>query len=554
MTNKNFKYLFLLFLLLTGTSCDDSLLDVKNPNNVTIGDMTQEGAFLSWANGAVYFNGFNGLGTNTATLDAKYVGSNYLGDSFWYAAMQYHELMADVIGVSSANLLANQIGVPDEVAFSDGTKVVNTAPVKSILRTNNSRQKAGLNPFYYEWTYMYMMNNACNGLLEHVDAVHFSGDAATRVATIKAWAYWWKGWAYSRIGSLYYAGLINDTFNQVNGNYVSHDEMIAEANRNFDKAVASLADATSDDDYQFVLGTIIPDFCQVGKGGVLSIDEWKRNVNTMKARNLLVNKRTKEMTAQDWNAVLTLANDGVRSTDIIFTGRTRDTNYFFSTLAGSVAATTVTTAQNFWPTERYMQEFDKVNDQRWLNNFETRAKVKVDNGGTIIYGARYYMVDGGNGLADVVSFGSRTTGEYELYLASTYEENELMKAEALINLGTDLAGGLQLVDNVRSYQGAALAPVSGVVTDPVEAKEILRRERRIALTFHGLSFYDYRRVGFLDPVSQGGGRKNAVVVRSATVVDDNATINYNFLDYWDVPDDEIALNPNTGSAVTKNPN
>ena len=553
MKNKSLKYSFLLFLLLIGASCDESILDVKNPNNVTIGDMTQEGAFLSWANGAVYFNGFNGLGFNTATLDAKYVGSNYLGDSFWYAAMQYHELMSDVVGVSAANLLANQVGVPDEVVFSDGTKATNTAPVKSILRTNNSRQKAGLNPFYYEWTYMYMMNNACNGLLENVNAVTFAGDATTRAATVKAWVYWWKGWAYSRIGSLYYAGLIADKFNETNGNYVSHDDIITEANRNFDLAISSLGAVTSDEDYQAVLGTLIPEFCQVGKGGILSIAEWQRNINTMKARNLLANKRTKDMTGQDWNTILTLTNNGIGLTDLVFTGRSRDTNFFFSSLTGSVAASTVTNAQTFWPTERYMQEFDKVNDKRWENNFSTRSTVKVDNGGTIIYGARYYMEDGGNGDPDVIVFGSRTTGEYELFLAGSYEENELMKAEALINLA-DLTSGLQSIDNVREYQGAGMAALSGVVTDPIEAKELLRKERRIALTFRGVSFYDYRRVGFLDPVSQGGGRKNAVVVRSATQVDNNATINYNFLDYWDVPDDEIALNPNVGSTITKNPN
>gem|GEM_PF-2822388 len=36
--------------------------------------------------------------------------------------------------------------------------------------------------------------------------------------------------------------------------------------------------------------------------------------------------------------------------------------------------------------------------------------------------------------------------------------------------------------------------------------------------------------------------------------DSNATINYNFLDYWDVPDDETSLNPPSAtSAPVKNP-
>ena len=62
-----------------------------------------------------------------------------------------------------------------------------------------------------EWAYMYQLNNACNGILAAVDGItNYTGDAATKKNTLKAWAYWWKGWAYSRIGSLYYAGIINN--------------------------------------------------------------------------------------------------------------------------------------------------------------------------------------------------------------------------------------------------------------------------------------------------------------------------------------------------------
>jgi len=39
------------------------------------------------------------------------------------------------------------------------------------------------------------------------------------------------------------------------------------------------------------------------------------------------------------------------------------------------------------------------------------------------------------------------------------------------------------------------------------------------------------------------------------VVYPNATINYNFMDYWDVPADETVKNPPAaGSAAVKNPN
>ena len=129
-----------------------------------------------------------------------------------------------------------------------------------------------------------------------------------------------------------------------------------------------------------------------------------------------------------------------------------------------------------------------------------------------------------------------------------------MKAEANLKLG-NTAAGLASVDAVRAYQGAGLQAVSGVVTDPAQAYEELRRERRVALIFRDVAMYDARRWGVLDDISQGGGRTKAVVVNSTTgAVNTNATINYNFPDYWDVPDDETSLNPpSTTSAAVINP-
>jgi hypothetical protein len=140
-----------------------------------------------------------------------------------------------------------------------------------------------------------------------------------------------------------------------------------------------------------------------------------------------------------------------------------------------------------------------------------------------------------------------------LYLAGTYEENELMKAEAKINTN-DIEGGLQLVDAIRTYQGAGLAPVAGTGLSIEAAREELRRERRVVVPFRGLSFYDARRWGITEDISQGGGRTGAVVISQTGQLNTNATINYNFLDYWDVPDNELAYNPpQSGSAAIKNP-
>lgn len=123
-----------------------------------------------------------------------------------------------------------------------------------------------------------------------------------------------------------------------------------------------------------------------------------------------------------------------------------------------------------------------------------------------------------------------------------------MRAEALIYTGL-IDDGLALIDAVRTAQGAGLTAVSGTGLDEVAAKEELRSERRIGLLFRALSFYDARRWGVIE-----AGRTGAVALSRTGVVNTNATINYNYLDYWDVPDNELVYNPPAeGSAPVKNP-
>jgi hypothetical protein len=77
---------------------------------------------------------------------------------------------------------------------------------------------------------------------------------------------------------------------------------------------------------------------------------WVRNINTLKARNILLNKMSTfvngvagvaisknafsgVMTTADWNTVLTLTSNGVKSTDYVLTGRTSDINNWFGIFA-----------------------------------------------------------------------------------------------------------------------------------------------------------------------------------------------------------------------------
>lgn len=542
--------IFLLTACLLGsiTACKEQL-DVKNPNQPTTGSAGTESGVIALAQGGIYVNGFR---------QYKYPFDGVSG-YFWTGAVGFHDIMGDIIGVEAANQFLNQIGAPDYLLLDDGTKVLNpNAPNEQVkmIREINQNANAGQNTLYYEWAYMYAMNSSMNSVIELSDKVAFTGNAAAKKNTLQAWAYWWKGYAYSRIGSIYYAGLINNASAGTNANYVTKEKIIEEANANLDKAATLLGGLTAGGDYQAVLSQLIPAFNQVGKGGVPTPDMWKRNINTLKARNLLVNTTTKNMTAAQWNQILTLTNDGIKSTDNVFTGRSNENGDFISATNGAIAPKATGDPGGgitYKVSERLIQDF-KAGDKRLANNFRQRATPWIgnsDRGNS--FNTRFELLDGGAGMAGVVVLSSKSVGQYELYLAGTYEENELMKAEALINTGK-IEDGLLIIGALRNLQGAGLAAVAGKGLSLDAAKEELRSERRVELAFRGMSFYDARRWGVLDDVAKGGGRKNAVVVDKAGKVNTKATINYNFLDYWDVPDNELAYNkPAEGSAAVKNP-
>jgi hypothetical protein len=151
-------------------------------------------------------------------------------------------------------------------------------------------------------------------------------------------------------------------------------------------------------------------------------------------------------------------------------------------------------------------------------------------------------------MAGVVVYGTQAEGIYELAVAGNYEENELMKAEASLYTGKQ-EDALKIIDGIRTLQGAGLTAVAGTSLSLDAAKEEFRRERRVTCAWRGLSFYDARRWGVLE-----NGRTNAVVIDKSAVLNTKATITYNFLDYYDVPDNELAYNkPNAASAPVKNP-
>ncbi len=541
---KNIKITALSFLLLAGSvmSCKDQL-DVQNPNQPTPATASSEAGIVALAQGSVYKNGFTSAG------DKYYDG---VVGAFYNGVVGIHELMGDVVAAEAANTYMNNLSAPDMVTLDNGTQVPNPnnpAVQKTLLRAINTNAQQGGNPGFHEWALMYQLNNACNTILDAVDKTTFTGDATAKKNAIKAWAYLWKGLAYSRLGSIYYAGLIVNTPSSTNNTYVTKEALIAEATSNFDKAATAVTASGSSADFTDIITALIPDFFQNGKGAVPTSAQWIKNINTMKARNILVNNSTATMTAAQWDAILTLANAGVGASDPVFAGNTNANGDIFSASGYSVAARAVgsnASGGTFKISERLIQDFN-AGDQRLAQNFKVYATWigNADRGNA--FNTRYAIKDGGNGLAGVYTYVNRTAGNAEIFLLGSYEENELMKAEAKLWKG-DVAGAAASINAVRNYQGAGIADITS--TNAAVVKEELRKERRVALAFRGLSFYDARRWGVLD-----NGRTGAVVIsKDGSSISTNATIKYGYLDYWDVPDNELANNPaGAGSATTKNP-
>ncbi len=542
--NKNKIIIGLLGLTLGVSSCKKDL-DISNPNQPTPSSAASERGVISLGQGSIYRNGF---------YDLKFTDGVF--GRFWTGPIGFHEMMGDLIGVEAANAFINQIGCPNSIVTDAGVTIANPSAVNTqyaLLRSVNVNAQQGSNPTYYEWAYMYNLITSANTVLDIAGKTAFSGGtavAATKLATITAWCNFWKGYAYSRIGSIYYAGLINNGVNGfTNGNYVTKEAILVEAEACFARAVTAIGAATSTSDYTAMMQELIPGFLQIGKGTVPSGAAWIRNINTMRARNILVNTVAATMSVAQWAQIQSLTTNGITAADPVFTARTDANGDFIgATLADRVQSTSNNTG-TYKLSERFVQEF-YAGDNRRTNNIRTLntgvGNFNQDRGNS--FNTRYTLFNGGNNIAGTITYANNAIGVNEITLCGSYEENALMQAEALIRQGgaTNIDAADNLIDAVRTYQGAGLAPIGNGLTQAASL-EILRRERRVALAFKGLSFYDARRYDIIAP---NKSRTGCVLLSgTAGTLNTNATIKYGFLDYYDVPDNELAYNPpGAGSA------
>jgi starch-binding outer membrane protein, SusD/RagB family len=527
------RILILIFGLTFGfISCQKESLELINPNAPGVDAIKSESGMAKAAYG-VY-------------SPLRYAESTSAGFYYIWFNQWVHNIMGDATISSVGNFGIRWANQTAQIIRPNGAIV--TPPVggkqPKELDDRNSRDWGSDNVQAFEWFPAYALIGHCNLMLSVLDDVQFSGSADAVKAkkdTYKAWFLWWKGFAYSRLGSIYKQGLVVNTYGEQNNTFVARQGLIDEAAKNFNAAkevLATINDANVT--YAEVFNSVIPAHFKTGKGGLITPSMWIRNINTYLARNILVNKYASELTAADLTAIETLANAGITATDKIFTARSAATNCLVYTTAWSGYRLNLA-----WErvSERLIQEF-KEGDKRFAKNFLRSPAPQVNPAARgFQYSTRWdaRSVDTGG------EFMSYTAGAVEIPLAGTYEENQLMLAEVKIRRG-DIDGGLAHVDMVRTYQKAELPATVGQNLASAAALEELRIERRIGLFLKGVSFYDARRWGVLKPLAQGGGRTNAWVVFDPTAqVAESCTIEYDYKEWWDVPANETDFNPTASS-------
>jgi hypothetical protein len=532
-------FIYIFIIVIAAGACNKSSLELNDPNQPTPDQsLTTEAGLKNFSLGIL----------QKMMADVPGEGKT----NIFHIALSNHSIMGDEAYCPYGNYGFRYVNQVFKITLPNGT-IVNTPQTidqRTQLQGFDSRGAGELNAFQYEWSSSYYLIAQANQLLDALDnpALKLTGDVDNKKNTFKAWALWWKGYAYSRIGSMYLAGVIPTKVGVTNGDFVDHTAILAEADKVLNDCLTTLNAVTETAEYTAIMQAIVASFDDNKK--VTSPAMWKRQVYSLQARNLLANTKIADMTTAKWQQIITLANQGIQATDNIFRFGMDPSGSNDVSLAFFHPYAFIGEVQQFtFVSERLIQEY-KPNDNRFNTGFVPFSVPKVNERGRgLQFGTRWNPVFIENG-------GLYATGANKGLVpwACSYEETQLMKAEALLRTGS-IEPGLQLVDAVRDFQNSGLAHVAGTGLNATQALEEFRRERRVALFLWGTAFYDARRWGVTKPAAQGGGRANAIVMVPGNLLTPPQTgsiptacfMEYNYMDYWDVPQNELDFNT-AGSA------
>lgn len=550
-------YLLLSSALLLG-ACKKTILQLPNPNAPTPqSSLITEGGIDAFAQGIFYkWIAFETGDGNLNFFDIAWYMESNMGDEDFTPYSNYGSRYP-------MNIASITLPPPYNTVIRNPSGF---ATQLDILRSFNTRAAGDGNSIQYEWDCFYFINSQANALLLALDNpdLKLTGDAATKKKLLQAWAYYWKGYSYSKIGSMYLAGVIDDSPDSsaktlTSSLYIPHDQVIAAANKNFDQAASIFGSITENADYDATFKAIIPTFNL--PNNVITPPMWVRQIKSFEARNYLVNLKVAAMTPADWTTVQNLAAAGMTQGDFtlqwgVAPAGIPDLTKGLPSLFHPMVLHTVNGGLSF-VSERLIQDI-QPGDKR-LNAFKPYpggAVVNVLNRG-IQFGTRYIPID----IEDTSKKGRYATETYvstaTVPIAPTWEETALMIAEADIYSGS-IDAGLQLIDQVRASQGAGLPALAGTGISQAAAIAQLHSERRIGLYLHNTAWYDARRWGITAPVAQGGGRTGNIVVPGTLIGSASyqvlpCLIDYSFSDYWDIPQNELDFNPpGSSSAPIKN--
>src|SRR4051812_36669524 len=188
------KYIFILALALACVGCKKSDLQLSNPNSPSLKSLETRTGIEYYALGIFQQSG--------AVFDKSTFFNSVMGDE-----------QISSVGNFGMRFTQQVSGITLPAPYN--TKVPNIFGVSQQLQlqsTNNfAADASSSNAFQFTWQDAYLVNGQANILLSALNSTALSLPATEKI-TLQAWAYWWKGLAYSQIGSLYSKGIITNSF------------------------------------------------------------------------------------------------------------------------------------------------------------------------------------------------------------------------------------------------------------------------------------------------------------------------------------------------------